>query len=313
MNRHTLTGIAGVAGALAALLGACDTKSSAPSKPSNSGKTSSASDINAADTYQAVNSTLGPELLAAAGGDSPAPALLKQHAKDIERLVDATRLPTCDFGVDYAAGLNAVMPHLAMVRGLTRVLKADAARLLAGGDLDGAARRIAAIERLAAHVLRPAHSIIELLVATAVARVGAGFVNEHAALAGAPWKTDIQQSLVDLEQELSRTSAVIARDSETMVKALREGKMLDLGAVGGRNWTTASQAERDAAAAKLEAMYADVAKAWNAPGGVARLATLEQQAADSGVGDLFPPLSKARKSVDDLLAEIAKANTTLGG
>ncbi|MEK6703991.1 MAG: hypothetical protein AABZ53_17165 [Planctomycetota bacterium] len=330
MHSYKLMGIAGAACVLAGLVGACD---KAASKPSGGGAGQASKDgaPNAADAYESVHAALGPALLGASGDKAsstalterghvaPGPAapdlskLLKEHAEDIDRLVEATRLGTCDFGVDYTAGLEALMPHLGKVRALGRVLKADAGRLLEAGDLDGAAKRIAAIERLAAHVLRPAHSIIELLVANAVARLGTEFVNQHPALAKAPWKTDVQQGLAELEQEISRTGGAISHDMDMTLKALREGsKMLDLRSGGGRNWAAVGQAEREEAVKKLQAIQVEVGKAWNGSGAVARLAAIEQQAVNDGVGDLMASRSRTRKALDDLLVEIKKAKTALG-
>ena len=314
MAKGTRAVIVGIAGTVVVLPGACDNKPSAASSSLDAKQSSTAAGVNAADTYKAVHAALGTPLLEAVRGDGPAPVLLKEHARDIDRLVEASRSATCDFGVDYTAGMDTMMPHLAMVRDLARVLKADAARLLAAGDLDGAAKRIATIERIAAHVLQPAHSIIELLVVSAVAQLGTGFVADNASVANAPWKTDIQQALVDLEAQLAGRAATIVRlDGEMVVKALRAGKMVDMRVAGGRDWTGASQAERDAAAATLAAIHGEVGRAWDAPGGAVRLGALEQQAKNEGVGDLMSPLAKTRRAVDDLQAALVKANRTLGG
>lgn len=332
MTRYKLTNIAGVACALAAFLGACDKKADSPSQSAGAGQASPDGAPNAAETYRSVHAALGVALLSSAGGDKPAStalterghvkpgpasvdltALLKEHAQDIERLVEASRLGTCDFGVDYGAGLETQIPHMSMLRSLARVLKSDADRLLDEGDLDGAAQRVAAIERIAAQILRPAHTIIELLVAKAVAQVGTEFVNAHAALAKAPWKTDIQKALAELEQELPRTGAAISHDMNGMVKALREGsKMLDMRQSGGSDWSKLGQGEREEAARKLVVLQAEVDKVWTAPDAVARLEAIEKRAVNDGVGELMASRARTRKSMNDLLADIKKAKATLG-
>lgn len=268
---------------------------------------------NPAATYREVYAALGKELLAAVQNNQPADSMLTAHAPDIERLVEATRASGCDFGVDYSGGLATELPHLAMTRALARVLRADPARLLAAGDAAGASKRVAAIERLAAHVLDPAQSVIELMVACALGQLGAEFVNENAGLAKGAGKPDLQQAIKNLQQRVSKnTGTIVRRDGDMVIKSLREGKMLDMSsAADGRDWTKVSKPEREAAAKKLVAIYAEIGKVWDAPDAVSRLEALGKRAKDEGVGDLFPALDKSRKAVDELKKALGKASTAL--
>lgn len=200
-----------------------------------------------------------------------------------------------------------------MTRGLARVARADAARLLASGDADGAAKRVAAILRLAVHVSQGARSGIELLTAAAIAQLGAGFVAENSALAGAPWRTDIRQAIAGVRAGATLNSAAVLRaDGEMMVRSLRDGTFVEnLRALGGRDWGSASQADREAAAAKLEAINGAANAAWGAPDAVARLEALSARAKQEGIGDLYTSRDKTRAAIDRLNADLAAADAAL--
>lgn len=274
--------------------------------------TGATSDANAADVYVASTDRFGKELLDAVAKDQSADALLVAHAADIEALVDATKLERCDFGTDWSQGLNAMMPHLGKVRGLARVLRADTSRLLAAGDADGAAKRIAAMLRMANQVGRGGRTTIELLVAAAVGAMAAEFITANPALAKAAWKTDIQQAIVEVERDgVLNSPAIIGAELELTSTSLRQNKVPDMSSMGGKNWPMIDQAERDAAASKLEAMRNDVIAAWSAPDAVSRLATLAGRAKQEGVGDLFTAYDKARTAVDRLRDSLRRASAAL--
>ncbi len=89
----------------------------------------------------------------------------------ITSLIEATRIPRCDFGIDMSQGPFALMPHLGQIRTCSRLLRLDARRLLLEGKHDEAAGRIAAILRLANHVSVD-KIMISSLVGVAVAELG---------------------------------------------------------------------------------------------------------------------------------------------
>ncbi|HZW08809.1 MAG TPA: hypothetical protein VFF69_02815 [Phycisphaerales bacterium] len=86
----------------------------------------------------------------------------------IERLVWASNLEHCDFGVMYQDGWGALLPHLGKMRAASRILRADAWRQLESGDPDAAAARLAAIYNAARHVSRD-RILISSLVGIAIA------------------------------------------------------------------------------------------------------------------------------------------------
>lgn len=268
--------------------------------------------VNAAQVYESVHASLGKELLDAVASGSNADAMLVKHSAEIGKLVEATRSEECDFGVDYSAGLETMLPHLGHMRGLARVLEADAARLLAKGDSDEAAKRVAAIMRLSTHVAAKGQTIMELLTSVAIAQMGATFVNENEAIARAAWKTDIQQAIAMVEQSgMLNAAAIVHRDGENVLKTLREGKMMDLSAFGGRDWSKTTQAERDEAAKKLSVLLAEADKAWGSPDAVAKLKVLSERAKKDSVGDLFWVDGRVKTAMNEVQKAIGKASTVL--
>ncbi|MFO0873016.1 MAG: hypothetical protein U0575_03475 [Phycisphaerales bacterium] len=265
----------------------------------------------AAAIYASVHATLGKPLLDAVGEGTQSDPMLVQHAASIDELVEASRQATCDFGVDFSAGPATLLPHLADQRQLARVLKADAARLLAAGDRDGAAKRTAAIFRMASQIGGSAQTGIELLVAMAIAELGSRFVQDNPGLAQAAWKTDIQQAMVDVQHNvLDRGSDVVKREGEMDAAWLRSASDANIAAakelVRPRN-----RAEREAAATKLAAFTTDAARLWNEPQAKSKLAALEARADAEGIADLCAKLDTLREAADRSQASIEKARIAL--
>ncbi|MBK7404330.1 MAG: hypothetical protein IPJ41_06755 [Phycisphaerales bacterium] len=250
MRRPTPTLLAGLWVVALAGCGGTTGPASAPNPAE-----ATASQGNAAAAYRAVADQLGAPLLEALKGDGTDVSALAKHASDLDRLVEATRSPACDFGIDTSAGLGTELPHLPMLRGLARALKADASRLLAAGDADGAARRVAALLRMAAQTSRQGHFTIELLTAASVARLGTDFVNSNPGITHAAWKTDIQNALVEVERGGTLDSwSVLQREAELSSRWIREGSVPDMREQGGHNWPGMSRSEREAAAAQLDSL-----------------------------------------------------------
>lgn len=90
----------------------------------------------------------------------------------------AAELPTADWGVEYADGWKALLPHLGKVREASRVIEAFGRSRLAEGGPEGradAARSLGAIFRIAGH-LREDRTLISTLVAGAITARGAAVV-----------------------------------------------------------------------------------------------------------------------------------------
>lgn len=90
----------------------------------------------------------------------------------------AAELPAADWGVEYADGWKALLPHLGKVREASRVIEAYGRTRLVEGGPEGhadAARSLGAMFRLAGHV-RQDRTLISTLVAGAITARGAAVV-----------------------------------------------------------------------------------------------------------------------------------------
>ncbi len=241
-------------------------------------------------------------------------SLLKSHTKDIERLMESLKSSDCGFEVDYSPGMGTILPHLGEARPMARILVADAKRLLAAGDADGAARRIASILRISVNLTCKAQTLIELLVGTAVAELALDCVRTHPELARAAWKTDIQQAIAAVQQsDVLNSTALVRADLDMMARSLREGKMIAFEG-SARDWTKASQAERDAAAAHISSLAEEYLRAWKLPDAAASAAKLDAittRERTSPGGDLLPPFSKARPAVEKVRASLKEISALL--
>lgn len=105
---------------------------------------------------------------------TPGPACVQALVANqdlVDRLLRAARSPTCDFQIAYEQGFAALLPHLGKMRQSAKVLIADSRRLTAAGDLEAAARRIAAVFAMADHVSSDG-IIISSLVSMAICSLG---------------------------------------------------------------------------------------------------------------------------------------------
>lgn len=86
----------------------------------------------------------------------------------LDNLAWASRLPVCDFGVQYQQGWAALLPHLGKLRSFARVLEADARRQFAAGDPDKAAERLATICNMSRQIVDREPVLITSLVSIAI-------------------------------------------------------------------------------------------------------------------------------------------------
>lgn len=118
----------------------------------------------------------------------------------IEGLVEATEFPECDFGVDYDKGIEALLPHLSMMRKTAQLLVLDAKRLIAEGDMDAAAERLAAALRLSDHVTGDT-TLINALVSIACYGLVDEVIAEHAQSFTAEQRRTIQEALLRFQSD----------------------------------------------------------------------------------------------------------------
>ncbi|MEM1183430.1 MAG: hypothetical protein AAGI53_00310 [Planctomycetota bacterium] len=90
-----------------------------------------------------------------AHGWAPSPELqrlIDDNTDLLTRLERASQIPGCDFGVEYGAGLEALMPHLGPLRLSARLLGADARVRLDKGQAEAATNRLAGAIRATEHM-----------------------------------------------------------------------------------------------------------------------------------------------------------------
>ena len=96
---------------------------------------------------------------------------LAAEQESIRRLLEATRAGDVDWGIAYEKGFGALMPHLNTMRSSSRVLQADALRLMEAGDSAGAAERLGALYRMSDDVVG-GRVLISSLVGMAIGNLG---------------------------------------------------------------------------------------------------------------------------------------------
>lgn len=291
-------------GLTAGLLFSCGEKA----REETAASTTAASN-NPASVYSAVHASLGATLLEQIALGQNQDAELARRQAEIDRLAAAASAGQCDFGADYSSGMETKLPYLEQQRALARVLAADAQRLAATGDKDAAAKRTAAVFRMSSQIGQSARTIIELLVAMAIAQLGCEVVEQSPALAQAAWKTDIQQAITEVQRNvIGRGPDVVRSEGDMMIAWVRSAPDGALVSLGMKKRTAT---ERAAAADTLGPLFAEAAAAWKDSSGTTRLAAIDQKAKQAGVDDLFPGLVRLKGAFDKTSAMLAKTQTAL--
>jgi hypothetical protein len=143
------------------------------------------SGMNAANAYLALWDTLPPDGRHAIDGEAT-DSSLAQHQEYIKRLVETAMMDQCDWGLNYEAGFDLLMPQLGIMRSSARTLMADATRLesLSGCGMQvaeyqsEATRRVKAAMHMSQHV-RNDRILISGLVGAAMNSLACGWVQER--------------------------------------------------------------------------------------------------------------------------------------
>lgn len=202
-------------------LPSCGDASSEP--PAEPAPQTPASQQNAAEEYRSLYEAMSPALLSNLedAGDDLTPAVVASlPAADpiVARLVWATSLERCDWGIDYSLGYDIELPHLTKLRNLVRLLRAHARQSLAQGDPDAAAADVAAITRLSRHV--GGKSYIEALVAIAVLNTAFDLTADNAGGWNEAQRAEILTELraIDAQDPFNATAA-LAWDKQAAARA----------------------------------------------------------------------------------------------
>jgi hypothetical protein len=76
---------------------------------------------------------------------------LHEHQDYVRKIIDATNVTDCDWGINYQDGFGTLLPYLGTMRRYARIVALDARRCIAEKDMKGAAERYAALYHLSIH------------------------------------------------------------------------------------------------------------------------------------------------------------------
>ncbi|HWB20705.1 MAG TPA: hypothetical protein VG711_10420, partial [Phycisphaerales bacterium] len=97
----------------------------------------------------------------------PIRPILSRAFRSIDSAMRGSRLPYCDFDLDYSQGLELLLPHLGPLRNVARLMHAQALLQLHDNNPSAASATIAAMYRMANH-LSADRTLISSLVAAAI-------------------------------------------------------------------------------------------------------------------------------------------------
>lgn len=159
----------------------------------------------------------------------------------VEMLVEGSRLPGCDFSVDWHLGVEALLPELSPMRTGARLLMLDAARELNSGDPDAAAERVAGVIRMSHHAARDP-VLISALVGLAMFRAATDFAieGERAGVWTDEGRTAFAQALARFSSEDPFSFIRAMRGEERWVGDWMEQRL-------DNEWSTPESFIRDAA------------------------------------------------------------------
>lgn len=244
-------------------------------------------------------------------------ALLAEQQGSIAMMVRAAAIGPCDFQVEKDQGLNALMPEAGLMRRGSKILAADARRLLATGDVEAAAERVAAMLAMGEHASHGSF-LISSLVGCAImsnASAEAGLLIDSGKLTPAGRRALAEAcARFDAGDPFSFRSALL--DEKSMVLGwVRSFRGPDAGMRLYAEATNSGldQAESDDLAAlkaagdrelapailKLGDCYDSLVRAWEGPDAEAALQRLGKEAAEGRHGPLarllIPAMDKAWK------------------
>jgi hypothetical protein len=272
--------------------------------------------------------------------------LVSNRQNEIGRLIRASSVKNCDFGLEYGDGFMMLLPHLGKMRTTVRLLAADARRCLVEGKPDEAADRYAAIFGVAKHAGGD-KVLISSLVSIAVASLPESDLVERkgAAMLTPAGRAKVLaaigrfggvegfgiKSAIEGERFMAVDAAIERYDGPDA------GKRLDadvLHFVDGMKEPNGLTPEQKTSAEKIRAMdgralraelqklnpfYTAVLRAWDRPDAEAELERLSEKARAGEYGEFgyhFLPAvtkcrasqEKGRKSLDNIAEALRKAD-----
>jgi len=315
---------------------------------------------NAALVYYSVWSMITPEddrtlreLCGTQEYGKPLPAALSEvltrNQAAVKRIIRAAGMQSCDFARDYSQGFNLLLPELARMRGLTRMLGADADRCLLEGKYDDAAERYAAMYGLARHAGQD-RILISSLVAIAITSYPSGrLMEDNVAVRLTPsGRAKILAAIERLNgvEGFNIKGAIEGERQLALMGTVEKYEGADAGrrfadevltVAGPRSIEENEQSKKDierirqmdgtalrAEAAKLERFYADVLKAWDRADAAALLKEYSEAASKGEYGSLgvylapafskcYASQSKGAETLEKVSEALRKADAAAAG
>ena len=78
---------------------------------------------------------------------------VEKNQSAIDITLEASNIPSCDWGTDFSKGLEAVMPHISATKHLALLILADARILAEQGDYETALNHCLSVHRIGRHVI----------------------------------------------------------------------------------------------------------------------------------------------------------------
>lgn len=252
----------------------------------------------------------------AAKPDAAYVSALTADKEQIGELLMATKLPVCRFGAVTGTADDLVPPLEANkpMRSLLRVLIADAHRCLAENNQVQCAFRAAAIIRMGNQEVLGARSTIDVLIAQMALDTGLDLVNSSLDMSMVPGVAkDELRSAIDAvnRPDFLRAKELLRADRAVMAKELRAGSEMGKGIVSGKDWSQATPAEREAAAAAIDRATPQLIAAWDRPDAVAAIEAIER-AQPREATDFEGAPAKLRENLTRTRERLQKARTKLG-
>lgn len=300
-------------------------------------KTPATKDKNAALEYLTLRDLFDAEMLKLAGeewgnnqpGWSPSEKLtvmLEESQPLIRRLIEASKLPTSDFGIRYEDGFGALLPHLGHMRQFARVLGCDARRLAIAGRTDEAAERLCTCFRMAQH-LTTDRVLISSLVSIAISSLALNqseTIARDYGLSESARREIIKTARKLLTDDPFGTRACIQMEKQLAVNSIKPfykgqgenaGKELakqfrkwQFDTDGLRQIEQLNEQQLDEQMDLLDRYYATLTNLWTAKDAEDRLKQLEERLTSGEFGllvkNIAPALTKCRISTNKGIKEI---------
>ena len=261
--------------------------------------------------------------------------LIASRSDMVDQIIRASEIRHADWGVEWSRGFYARLEHLGKLRMTSRFVAVDARRLVAAGDPDAAADRVAAMHRIARHA-SPDGTLISALVGASISNIactetemlladgrmtakGKQEILDALSWFDGPDPFRIRFSILGEKQWTSswlRQRATGAEAGKTAMKLITDlsddaGKAR-LAATGLADMDErAVHAELD----KLDGFFIAAIEAWDAPNAAERIRSLNEQASAEKYGVFFTILApalqktyesdqKARTRLNDVRARV---------